>query len=106
MCTIWEEIEKKGREEGLAEGHTKGLAEGHTRGLAEGHTQGLAEGHAQGLLEGHTQGLLEGQARGIIDMGLEYGLSKNDILKQLQKKLKISAQEAKEYFEQFAEQLV
>ena len=74
MCTIWEEIEKKGRDVGRE--------------------------------EGHTQGLLEGRARGIIDMGLEYGLSENDILKQLQKKLKISAQEAKEYFEQFAEQLV
>lgn len=82
MCTIWEEIEKKGRDVGRKEGHT------------------------QGLLEGHTQGLLEGQAWGIIDMGLEYGLSKNDILKQLQKKLKISAQKAKEYFEQFAEEIV
>jgi hypothetical protein len=86
MCTIWEEIEKKGRDVGREEGREKGREEGRE--------------------EGHTQGLLEGRARGIIDMGLEYGLSENDILKQLQKKLKISAQEAKEYFEQFAEQLV
>ena len=82
MCTIWEEIEKKG----LEEGREKGRALGHT--------------------EGRTEGLIEGQAQGMIEMGLEYGLSESEILKRLQKKLKISEQEAEKYFERFARQMV
>jgi len=55
---------------------------------------------------GHTEGLIEGQAQGMIEMGLEYGLSESEILKRLQKKLKILKQEAEKYFEQFAKQIV
>ena len=59
-----------------------------------------------GLEKGRAKGLIEGQAQGMIEMGLEYGLSESEILKRLQKKLKISEQEAEKYFERFARQMV
>lgn len=46
-----------------------------------------------------TEGRTEGRAEGIITMGYEFGLSENDILDKLQKKLDISPQKAKEYLE-------
>ncbi len=56
------------------------------------------KGREEGLAEGRTQGFLEGQAREIIDMGLAYGLSKNDILKQLHKEIKNIRAGSKEIF--------
>ncbi len=44
---------------------------------------------------------IEGRAIEIIEMGIEFGLSENDILERLQKKLKISLEEAKEYLQVF-----
>ena len=51
-------------------------------------------------LEGVEQGL----AQGIIEMGIEYGLSEQDILGKLQKKLNISLSKAQDYFEKFRNQ--
>ena len=56
----------------------------------------------EGRLEGRLEGQLEGQARGIIESSIEFGISENDILERLQKKLNITLQVAQEYFQMFA----
>ena len=44
----------------------------------------------------------EGEAKAIIELGFEFGLSEEEILDRLQKKLNISLQKAQEYFSMFA----
>ena len=56
--------------------------------------------------EGEAKGKAEGEAKGIIETGFDFGLSENDILERLQKKLDISLQKAQEYFEMFGKQTV
>lgn len=48
----------------------------------------------------------EGEAKGIIETGYEFGLSEDDILTRLQKKLNISLQKAQEYLSMFGKQTV
>ena len=47
-----------------------------------------------------------GGAKQIIEMGIEFGLSENDIIKRLQNKLNLSLQKAQEYLEMFGKQTV
>ena len=47
------------------------------------------------------EGEVRGEAKGIVETGLEFGLSENDILNRLQKKLDVSLQMAQEYLEMF-----
>lgn len=49
------------------------------------------------------EGEVKGRAKGIIETGLEFGLSENDILSRLQKKLDISLQMAQDYLEMYRE---
>ena len=56
---------------------------------------------AEGIEEGTRLGIEKGIASEIVSMGLECGLSKEQILHRLQMKLNISEQTAKEYFEQY-----
>ena len=53
--------------------------------------------------EGRQEGRLEGEAKGIVEIGLEFGLSEEDILAKLQIKLNISLQKAQEYLELYPE---
>lgn len=55
---------------------------------------------------GIEKGKAEGKAEGIIETGLEFGLSEEDILIRIQKKLNISLQEAQDYMDRFAKQTV
>lgn len=48
----------------------------------------------------------EGRIKGIIEMGLECGLSEEDILEKLQQKLNVSWQKAQEYFQKYAAETV
>ena len=59
----------------------------------------------EGKAEGKAEGKTEGNAEGIIETGLDLGLSENDILERLQKKLGISLQKAQEYFNIFGKQM-
>ena len=43
----------------------------------------------------------EGEAKGIIETGYEFGISEEEILARLQKKLNISLAEAQEYVKKF-----
>ena len=56
---------------------------------------------AEGIEEGTRLGIEKGIASEIVSMGLECGLSKEQVLHRLQTKLNISEQTAKEYFEQY-----
>ena len=56
---------------------------------------------AEGIEEGTRLGIEKGIASEIVSMGLECGLSKEQILHRLQTKLNISEHTAKEYFEQY-----
>lgn len=57
-------------------------------------------------LEGKLEGRLEGEAKGIIETGYDFGLSDNDILDRLQKKLNVSEEVAQGYIEMFGKQTV
>lgn len=63
----------------------------------------LFEGIAR---ENEIIGIEKGKAEGIIETGLEFGLSEEDILMRLQKKLNISLQKAQDYMDKFARQTV
>lgn len=54
-----------------------------------------------GIIEGRTEGRAEGRAEEIVEMGYEFGLSREDVLLKLQEKLHISATKAKEYLQEF-----
>ena len=56
----------------------------------------------EGRLEGRLEGQLEGRAEEIIETGHEFGLSEEEILIRLQKKLDVSLQKAQEYFKMFS----
>ncbi|MCM1134228.1 MAG: transposase [Clostridium sp.] len=49
---------------------------------------------------------IEGEAKGIIETGFDFGLSENDILERLQKKLNVPFQIAQGYLERFGKQTV
>ena len=50
------------------------------------------------------EGEAQGKAETIVEMGYEFGLSEEDILTRLQKKLNIPLQEAEEYLKMFGRQ--
>lgn len=54
--------------------------------------------------ETRAEGIAEGRAEGIIETGYEFGLSDDDILARLQKKLNISPEKAQEYLSMFGKQ--
>jgi len=56
--------------------------------------------------ESEIKGKVEGEAKGIIETGHEFGLSDNDILDRLQKKLNVSEEVAQGYIEKFGKQTV
>lgn len=47
---------------------------------------------------------VKGRAVEIVETGYEFGLSENDILERLQKKLNLSLQTAEEYIKMFGKQ--
>ena len=47
------------------------------------------------------EGEIKGEARGIIETGHHFGVSENDILDRLQKKLNVSLEIAQEYLKMF-----
>ena len=51
-------------------------------------------------------GKMEGKAEEIVETGYEFGLSEDDILARLQKKLNISLQKAQEYLVMFGKRVV
>lgn len=51
--------------------------------------------------EGMEQGLKKGLAQGIIEMGYDFGLTDDEILKRLQDKLNVPSQKAQEYLGMF-----
>jgi len=67
---------------------------------------GIAEGREEGREEGRVEGRSEGRAEEIIETGYEFGLSEQDILERLQKKLSISLQKAQEYLLMFGKRTV
>ena len=60
----------------------------------------------QGKAEGRKEGIAEGRAEEIIEGGYEYGLSEENILERLQRKLSISEGKAQGYLRMFGRQPV
>ncbi len=58
------------------------------------------------IARGEADGMARGRAEEIVAMGLEFGLSKSDILIRLQNKLHVSKQKAEEYLGLFGSQPV
>ena len=48
----------------------------------------------------------EGRIRGIIEMGIECGVSEEDLFEKLEHKLNVSRQKAQEYFQKYAAETV
>ena len=63
---------------------------------------GKAEGLIMGKAEGKAEGLIMGKAETLVETGLEFGLTKEEIIQRLQNKLNVSLSEAEEYFAMFA----
>lgn len=82
MCTLFEEIAR------------------------ENEIKGREEGREVGREEGREMGREEGRAVEIIETGYEFGLSEDNILERLQKKLDVSLQTAREYLGKFGKQTV
>ena len=74
IMTIAEQLEKKGKAEGIAEGKAEGIAEGKAEGIAEGKAEGIAEGKAEGIAEGKAEGIAEGKAEGVAEGKAEVAL--------------------------------
>ena len=66
----------------------------------------MSESRSLGVEEGRSLGITEGEAKGIIETGCEFGISKEDILFRLQKKLNVSTDQAQEYFSMFGKQMI
>lgn len=62
------------------------------------------ETRREGIAEGKAEGKTEGKAEEIVESGYEFGLTEEDILIRLQKKLNISLQKAQEYLVMFRKQ--
>jgi len=56
--------------------------------------------------ENEAKGVAKGEAKGIVETGVDFGLSENDILERLQKKLNVPLQKAQEYLKMFGKQTV
>ena len=56
--------------------------------------------------KGEARGEVKGRAIEIVETGFEFGLSENDILERLQRKLNVSLQTAQEYIRMFGKQTV
>lgn len=61
---------------------------------------------SQGRETGKAEGILEGRAEGIIEIGLDCGLTEDEIIAKLQMKLGISQQKAQGYFDLFTKHTV
>ncbi len=55
---------------------------------------------------GAAQGATQGAARMAVEMGQEYGLSDEEIIKQMQEKIGLTLEKAKAYLKQYGKQLV
>lgn len=64
------------------------------------------ETRIEGRVEGRMEGRAEGRAEEIIETGYEFGLSDDDILARLQRKLDISMEMARIYLSKFGKQTV
>lgn len=60
----------------------------------------------EGRIEGRIEGREEGRAEEIIESGYDFGLSEQDILARLQKKLQITLEQAERYMKVFGKQTV
>ena len=58
------------------------------------------------IRKGKTEGKIEGKAEQIIEMGQEFGLDDDDILRRLQEKIGLSLETAAAYLERYGKQLV
>ena len=60
----------------------------------------------KGIDQGINQGIRQGQAKMLIEIGQESGLDNTIIIKQMQEKIGLSLEEAKNYIRQYGKQLV
>lgn len=66
----------------------------------------IRKGREAGKAEGKAEGKVEGKAEQIIEMGQEFGLDDDAILKRLQEKIGLSLETAAAYLERYGKQLV
>lgn len=64
------------------------------------------ENFVKGKNVGNSEGQEKGRAREIVEMGQYFGMSTNAILETLQEKLNITAEKAREYFDQYSKKAV
>ena len=85
MCTLFKEIAREAREEGMLEG------------MNTGRIEGLNAGRIEGLNAGRLEGLKTGKIQGIIETLRDLNVPDADITKKLKEKFKLTDEEAENY---------
>ena len=101
MKTYKEDIERIARQAGLEEGILRGKEAGLEEGILRGKEAGLEEGILRGKEAGLEEGILKGKEEGIlntIEILLETGIDKEDIMEKVTKKYNITNESFKEYY--------
>jgi predicted transposase/invertase (TIGR01784 family) len=74
LMTIAQQLEQKGRKEGIQLGEQRGIALGEQRGIALGEQRGIALGEQRGIALGEQRGIALGEQRGIA-LGEQRGIA-------------------------------
>ena len=92
----WEDVSMNIYEQGIA----RGIEDGRKIGIEEGRKEGIE----RGIKEGREKGIKEG-IRIFIEDHVEENFSKEKIIEKLQKRFKLSEEEAVAYFDEFTKEL-
>ncbi len=60
VCELFDQYERKGRNEGIRQGRNEGLRQGRNEGLRQGRNEGLQEGLREGIGRGISRGISRG----------------------------------------------
>ena len=93
--------EEKAKREGIIEGKREGIIEGKREGIIEGKREGIIEGEREGIIKGKREGIIEGiieerqnSINHLIGLGKDFGVSTEDIARQLENRYSLPHDEA------------
>ena len=65
VCELFEQYERKGRNEGIQQGRSEGIKQGRSEGIKQGRSEGIKQGRSEGIKQGRSEGIREGICEGI-----------------------------------------
>ena len=57
VCELFEQYERKGRNEGIQQGRSEGIQQGRSEGIQQGRSEGIQQGRSEGIREGLREGI-------------------------------------------------